>query len=172
LLRLSYEKEKEMNDNILTGIQAIQAILAPALGISATALLLLGMHNRYAMLINRIRLLNEEKRKYYIKIADNKEPGPHEQLRYASITNQIQKLFSRSKELRNAILYVQGSIMLFVITSVLISVNIFYTSKLLQMLPLFVFSAGMVLVLISIIYSAADVTKSFRVTEIEVKADI
>jgi len=158
-----------MNESILTGIQSI---LAPALGISATALLLLGMHNRYAMLINRIRLLNEEKRKYYVKIADDKEPGPHEQLRFASISNQIQKLFNRSKELKNAILFMQGSILLFVITSVLISVNILFSSSVLTILPLVIFSSGMILVLIGIIYSATDVIRSFQVTEIEVKANI
>jgi hypothetical protein len=42
-----------------TAIEAIQAILAPALGISAVGLLLLGLYNRYSNIINRIRSLNE-----------------------------------------------------------------------------------------------------------------
>jgi uncharacterized membrane protein YdcZ (DUF606 family) len=160
-----------MTDTFTTGIQAIQAILAPALGISATALLLLSMQNRYSLIINRIRLLNEERRRYYTKIANNEEPGHYEHMRYSSISSQINKLFQRCKELRNAILFIQGSILLFVITSILIALNIFYTSEFLRALPLILFSAGMIFVLVGIIYSATDVYNSYKVTEIEVKGD-
>ena len=47
--------------------QTIQAILTPALMISACGLLLLGLNNRYAIVISRIRMLNDEKRR---KLAD------------------------------------------------------------------------------------------------------
>lgn len=161
-----------MNNTILTGIEAIQAILAPALGISATALLLLNMHNRYTSTINRIRLLNEERRRYHIKISRNEEPGPYEQFRYSSISSQLTMLTQRCKEIRNAILYTMGSILLFVLTSIRISINIFFTSNLLRMVPILVFSAGMILVLFGIIYSAKDVINSYKVTEVEVKGDI
>jgi hypothetical protein len=160
-----------MNDTILTGIQAIQAILAPALGISATALLLLSMQNRYSLIINRIRLLNEERRRYYAKIANNEETGHYEQMRYSSISSQLKKLFQRCVELRNAILFIQGSILLFVLTSLIIALNIFYTSGFLQTLPLILFSLGMIFVLVGVVYSATDVYNSYKVTEIEVKGD-
>lgn len=160
-----------MNDTIITGIEAIQAILAPALGISATALLLLNMHNRYTSTINRIRLLNEERRRYHIKISRNEEPGAYEQFRYSSISSQLVMLTQRCREIRNAILYTMGSILLFVLTSILIGVNIFFSSHALRMAPLIVFSVGMILVLIGIIYSAKDVINSYKVTEIEVKGD-
>jgi hypothetical protein len=161
-----------MNDSILTGIQAIQAILAPALGISATALLLLNMHNRYSNTINRIRLLNEERRRYHIKVSKNEEPGTYEQFRYSSIESQINMLTDRCRELRNAILYIMGSILLFVITSLLIAVNIFFSSNILKISPLVIFCIGMILVLIGIIYSAKDVINSYKVTEIEAKGDV
>jgi Protein of unknown function (DUF2721) len=161
-----------MNESIFTGIQAIQAILAPALGISATALLLLNMHNRYSNTINRIRLLNEERRRYHIKVSKNEEPGTYEQFRYSSIESQISMLADRCKELRNAILYIMSSILLFVVTSLLIGVNIFFTSKVLIIAPLVVFSVGMILVLIGIVYSAMDVVNSFKVTQIEVKGEV
>ncbi|RPI12887.1 MAG: DUF2721 domain-containing protein [Ignavibacteriae bacterium] len=160
-----------MSETILTGIEAIQAILAPALGISATALLLLSMQNRYSLIVNRLRALTEERRRYYNKIANNEEPGHYEQVRYSSISTQIKRLFVRCRELRNAILYVQGSILLFVVTSILISVNIFYSSHLLRILPLIIFSVGMIFVLIGIVYSATDVINSYKVAEIEVKGE-
>lgn len=161
-----------MNEPIISGIEAIQAILAPALGISATALLLLNMHNRFSITINRIRVLNEERRRYHIKISNNEETGAYEQFRYSSISSQLIMLTQRCKELRNAILYIIGSIFLFVISSLLIGVNIFVSTEILRTAPILVFSVGMILVLIGIVYSAMDVVNSFKVTEVEVKGEI
>lgn len=161
-----------MNDTIISGIEAIQAMMAPALGISATALLLLSMHNRFSAAINRIRLLTEERRRYHIKISENSETGAYEQFRYSSISSQILMITLRCKELRNAILFMMGSILLFVISSLLIGVNIFFSSVVLRVFPLVFFSIGMIMVLMGIIYSAKDIINSYKVTEIEVKGDI
>ncbi|MEO8513397.1 MAG: DUF2721 domain-containing protein [Ignavibacteria bacterium] len=160
-----------MSDPIITGIEAIQAMMAPALGVSATALLLLNMHNRYSSTINRIRILTEERRRYHVKISNNEDQGTYEKFRYSSISSQIIMLTVRCKELRNAILYIMSSILLFVLSSLLIGVNIFFSTEILRMLPLIFFSVGMILVLIGIIYSAKDVINSYKVTEIEVKGD-
>jgi uncharacterized membrane protein YdcZ (DUF606 family) len=160
-----------MEDSLLTGIQAIQAILAPALGISATALLLLGMQNRYSLIINRIRLLNEERRRYSTKIAQKTELEYGERIRYLSVLSQIQKMLSRCKEVRSAILLIQGSILLFVLASVFISLNLFISSPLVRSLPLISFVIGMLFMLAGVIFSARDVYNSYKVAEIEVKAD-
>jgi hypothetical protein len=156
------------SDTIVTGIQAI---LAPALGISATALLLLGLQNRYSSIINRIRLLNEEKREYSHRFVEKSDMDYSENMRYLSVLNQIEKLFDRCRDVRNSILYIQGSILLFVLTSVSIALNLFFSDILIRNLPLILFSLGMLLVLAGVIYSAKDVVNSYRITEIEVKAD-
>lgn len=161
-----------MNDVLLTGIEAIQSMMAPALGISATALLLLNMHNRFSITINRIRLLTEERRRYHIKVSNNEEPGAYEKFRYSSITSQIDMLACRCKELRNAIMYIMSSILLFVISSLLIGINIFITADILKRLPLVIFSAGMVLVLLGIIYSSKDVINSYKVAQVEMMGDV
>ena len=49
-------------------VQIIQLMLAPGLMISACGLLLLGMNNKYSLIVNRIRLLNEERRKELVKL--------------------------------------------------------------------------------------------------------
>lgn len=156
------------SDTIVTGIQAI---LAPALGISATALLLLGLQNRYSSIINRIRLLNEEKREYSQRVVEKSDMDYSENMRRLSVLSQIEKLFDRCRDVRNSILYIQGSILLFVLTSVSIALNLFFSDILLRDLPLILFSLGMLLVLAGVIYSAKDVVNSYRITEIEVKAD-
>jgi len=160
-----------MEDSIITGIQAIQAILAPALGISATALLMLSTTNRYSSIINRVRLLNEERRRFASKIASKNELDYGEKIRYSSVTKQIEKILDRCKGLRNAILYFQCSIMLFVISSVTIAINLFVSSSMLRTLPVVIFSLGMMLVLAGVIYSAKDIYNSYKVAQIEIKAD-
>jgi hypothetical protein len=160
-----------MGDSIITGIQAIQAILAPALGISATALLMLSVQNRYSLTINRLRLLNEERRRFSVKITEKSELSYTEQIRFSSVQNQIDRIFKRCMELRNAILLMQISIMLFVLSSLAISINLFTSSDFLRTLPVIFFSIGMIFVLIGIIYSALDVINSFKVAKIEIKGD-
>ena len=160
-----------MQDHLITGIQAIEAILAPALGISATALLLLSLQNRYSSIINRIRLLNEERRRYSHKLVEKSSLDYDENVRHISVLNQIQKMLERCRDVRNAILFIQGSILLFVFTSVLIAFDLFVKWTWLPYLPMLVFVSGMVLVLIGILFSARDVFNSYRITEIEVKAD-
>jgi len=46
-------------------VNLIQSMLAPGVMINASGLLLLGMNNKYSAVVSRIRLLNEEKRKFY-----------------------------------------------------------------------------------------------------------
>ncbi len=167
-----------MGEPIISGITAIQAILAPALGISATALLMLSIQNRYSLAFNRIRLLNEERRRYTIKIADLPDGKAEksglsytEKIRHSSVQSQIEKTFKRCKELRNSILLMQMSIMLFVLSSISIAVNLFVSSDFLRTLPVILFSIGMICVLIGIIFSALDVNNSYKIAKIEVKGD-
>ena len=72
--------------------QTIQAILTPALMISACGLLLLGLNNRYAIVISRIRVLNDEKRR---KLADPEGIDREyvDALRFESVLQQIRNNF-------------------------------------------------------------------------------
>jgi steroid 5-alpha reductase family enzyme len=160
-----------MEDTIITGIQAIQAILAPALGISATALLMLSTTNRYSSIISRIRLLNEERRRITGKLATKTELDYGEKIRYSSVIKQIEKILERCKGLRNSILFFQTAILLFVMSSITIAINLFISTNFLRTLPVIIFSVGMILLLIGEIYSAKDIYHSYKVAEIEVKAD-
>ena len=52
----------KLDSGLTTAIEAIQGILAPAVMITGVALLLLTFNARHSSLVNRIRLLNDEKR--------------------------------------------------------------------------------------------------------------
>jgi hypothetical protein len=157
-----------MNSDV---VLTIQAILAPALGISATGLLLLGLSNRYSSMINRIRLLNAEKRKYMNVIVEKGELPYTENIRLMSIINQIKDLLFRSKLTRNSILCIQTSIILFVLTSVSIGLNVYISSTVFENIALIMFLVGMIFVLIGIIYAALEIQNSYKIAELEVKVD-
>jgi hypothetical protein len=160
-----------MNDSPLTAVQAIQALLAPAVGISAVGLLLLGLNNRYSIIINRIRLLNEERRRYLRILSEKDSLEYADNTRFMSISNQSKELLVRSRLVRNAILSMQMSIALFVLTSVAVGAGLFIPTDFVRGIPLVVFIVGMVSVLLGILFAAREVHRSYRILLLEVKAE-
>lgn len=159
-----------MNESI-TAIQAIQAILAPALGISAVGLLLLGLNNRYSLIISRIRQLNDEKRRFTQRLVEKAELSYAENSRFMSIRQQSEELFARSKYVRNAILSLQTSIGLFVLSSVAIGLSIVIETQIFRLVPLFLFILGMVVVFVGIVYAAIDVYRAYHIVLLEMRAE-
>jgi hypothetical protein len=150
-------------------IQVIQLMLAPGLMISACGLLLLGMNNKYSLVVNRIRLLNEERRRVLGKAAE-RDFTYEENVRLESISLQIDKLTLRVKLVRNAVLSYTMAVALFVITSLLIGIqyvallnfNVFITV---------VFLLGMVSVLAGVLYAAYETKEGYSIIRLEVKID-
>lgn len=160
-----------MPETHVTAIQAIEAILAPALGISAVGLLLLSLSNRYSTIINRIRLLNDERRKLSKLLGDKGELPYPENIRFMSIMHQREELLLRSRYVRNAILSMQSAVGMFVLSSVTIAINLFITTNFLQALPLLIFIVGMFSVFVGIVFYAMEVHRSFKIILMEVKAE-
>ena len=105
-------------------IQAIQLILAPGVMISACGLLLLGINNKFTSVLNRIRILTEEKRKMIINAAE-RDFFPIENQRIESISRQVAGLLNRARLIRNSVSCYLGAIGLFVVTSLLIGADYF-----------------------------------------------
>ncbi|MCK9211770.1 MAG: DUF2721 domain-containing protein [Ignavibacteriaceae bacterium] len=153
----------------ITVVQVIQAMLAPGIMISACGLLLLGMNNKYSLVVNRIRLLGEERRKFSIK-ASEKEFLYQEEVRLKSISIQIGKLKYRVKLVRNAVFSYSIAVGLFVITSMLIGFSFILKSSSYEPLIIVSFSLGMLLVLVGICYAAAETIKGYEIINYEIKA--
>ncbi|MGA2622695.1 MAG: DUF2721 domain-containing protein [Bacteroidota bacterium] len=161
-----------MHTTGFTAIQAIQAILAPALGISAVGLLLLGLLNRYSNLITRIRLLTEERRKLTkVLIEKAGDLAYTDNVRYMSVRKQTDDLVARCALARNAILSLQASVAMFVLASLAIGLDLFVNVETLESVALVIFMAGMGGVLIGILFAAIEVYRSFKIVLIEVKAE-
>jgi hypothetical protein len=160
-----------MPETQLTAIQAIQAILAPAIGISAVGLLLLSLSNRYSTIINRIRLLNDERRKFSRQLGEKGDLVYPDNIRFMSITKQRQELLLRSRYVRNAILSMLTAVGLFVLTSVTIAFNLFMSNDFLRAIPLLIFIIGMISVFLGIVFYGMEVYRSFKIILLEVKGE-
>ena len=145
-------------------IQLIQGMLAPGVMISACGLLLLGMNNKYSLVVNRIRLLNEEKR----KIFSHKNKKEEESNRLSNIELQISHLIQRISLVRNAVFGYSIAIALFIVSSVLIGITINSKSAAFDWLIVSFFYAGMFAVFVGIIFAAIEVWKGYRIVKIEI----
>jgi hypothetical protein len=158
-----------MDTDIL--IKTIQLMLAPAVMISACGLLLLGIGGKNTSISNRLRLLNEEKRRYFAKIRDGKELDFLETTRFRSIQKQIFHSLFRLKLVRNVILCYVIGLFLFIFTSILIGLEVFVGVLVTQYIILLSFSLGLLCVATGLIYALTDTLKGYKIIEVETKAD-
>jgi hypothetical protein len=145
-------------------IHLIQGMLAPGLMISACGLLLLGMNNKYSLVVNRIRLLNEEKR----KIFHQEHIDEIDSSRLSNIELQISHLIERISLVRNAVFSYSLAVALFIVSSVLIGLTISKQTPAFDWLIVAFFYAGMFAVFMGIIFAAIEVWKGYRIVKIEI----
>ncbi len=151
-------------------VQVIQLMLAPGLMISACGLLLLGMNNKYSLVVNRIRLLNEEKRKFFSK-AGEKDLQYEENVRLESISMQLKELEFRVRLVKNAVLAYTVAVAFFVLTSLFIGLDFVTGTYNLYIFITVMFLLGMLLVLLGVIYAAYETKKGFDIIHLDIKAD-
>ncbi|MEJ2105674.1 MAG: DUF2721 domain-containing protein [Ignavibacteriaceae bacterium] len=151
-------------------VQMIQLMLAPGLMISACGLLLLGMNNKYSLVVNRIRLLNEERRKIF-KDASERDFSNDENVRVESLSMQISGLVLRVRLVKNAVLFDTIAVAVFVLTSLTIGLQYAFDLHILNILVTILFLLGMISVLIGVSYAAYETKKGHDIIQLEVKVD-
>ena len=156
-------------DLTLNAVQIIQLMVAPAVMISACGLLLLGMNNRYSLVVNRIRLLNEEKLRLMNKIGEQ-QSSTDDNIRLESIATQLNALVFRVKLVRNAVLSYTSGVALFVITSLLFGISSFLALGKLNYIILLAFLMGMISVLLGVFFAGLETKKGYDIIFYEVKA--
>jgi len=150
-------------------VSLIQSMLAPGVMINACGLLLLGMNNKYSVVVNRIRLLNEERRKFYTK-AGSDELEFIEEIHIKSISIQLEKLMKRLKLVRNAVVSCSVAIGVFVLNSFFIGINYFFQINFLDRGSIILFTVGMLLVLIGVCFAATESIRGYEIVDFEVKS--
>jgi hypothetical protein len=151
-----------MSDSV-SGI--IQIMLAPGIMISACGLLILGMNNKYSLVVNRIRLLNDERR----KLRSEEEKKINTKKRHKSIEVQIIKLNYRIFLVRNAVFSYSLGVAFFIISSLLIGLNQINSFFNINWAIILTFLAGMLFVFAGIVFAAIEVWKGYKIVQIEVK---
>lgn len=159
-----------MTNQIPSIVEIIQLMLAPGLMISACGLLLLGMNNKYSLVVNRIRLLNDERRKIIHKL-DDVNFNYHENVRLASISKQLDALIYRVMLVRNAVLSYTVAVALFVLTSLSIGAEEIFGIQRLNLVITILFSLGMLSVLIGVVFAAYETYKGYEIVRFEVRAE-
>ncbi len=147
-------------------VEEIQLVVAPAVMISSSALLLLGFQAKFSNLASRFRSLNHELRE--LRKVDRKESWQSE--RQQSLTEQVAHLYSRVTHVKNAIILAYAAILSFILTSVLIFLNMkgafTHTS-----LTLATFLLGLVLEFGSVLTLMVEVALAFKVLKIEARSN-
>ena len=146
-------------------VKVIQAMLAPGLMISACGLLILGMNNKYSIVVNRIRLLNDEHR----KILHLEKRIENDLKRENNIRVQIDKLNERVKIIRNAVFAYSFAVACFIISSLSIGINLYTKSSVVEFLSLIFFLTGMLTVFIGVVFAAKESLKGYKIVRIEIE---
>ena len=157
-------------DQSLDASRVIQLMLSPAVMISACGLFLLGANNKYSSVLNRIRLINDEKRRLVIKAAD-REFTPEENLRLESTARQLKELSLRARLVRDSVLSYTTAAALFVVSSVLIGAALFQGVEGLHYLSTAVFLLGMLMVFVGVVFGVLESRKGFDIVQLEINAE-
>lgn len=159
-----------ITDQTIDASKIIQLMLSPAVMISACGLLLLGANNKYSSVLNRIRLINDEKRRLILKAGD-REFTPEENLRLESTARQLKALGVRAKLVRNSVLSYTTAAALFVVCSLLIGAALFQGFIGLHYLSTAVFLAGMLMVFAGVVFGVMESRKGFEIVQLEINAE-
>ncbi len=159
-----------LSEHTVDASKLIQLMLSPAVMISACGLLLLGANNKYSSVVNRIRLINDEKRRLVMKAAD-REFTPEENLRLESTARQLKHLGMRAKLVRNSVLSYTIAAAFFVISSLLIGAAAFQGFIELHYLSTAVFLVGMLMVFAGVVFGVLESKKGFDIVRLEINAE-
>lgn len=138
----------------------ISAALAPAIALSACAILASTSHARHSSILDRLRALNAERR-------EHQERKQADSLRLQSLERQIAVLFRRASHIVKSILLLSMAMACIISTSIFIAVMQYIPNKALHTLPKWSFVLGILLILYSLIEELLEVRLSFRVLRYE-----
>lgn len=152
----------------MDAVEIIKLMLAPGVMVNSCGLFLLGMNNKYSVVVGRIRSLDEEKRKLIVTQHSGKLTE-HETKRLASINKQIGKLTYRVKLVRNAVVSYTVAVAFFIINCIVIGINsLSHNENSYGFLATILFFIGLLFVFAGVAYATKEVMKGYEIVKIEV----
>jgi ABC-type siderophore export system fused ATPase/permease subunit len=157
-------------DQPIDAARIIQLMLSPAVMINACGLLLLSANNKYSSVVSRIRLLNDEKRRLVMKVADH-GATPEENLRIESTARQLKHLNLRARLVRNSVISYTVAAGFFVMSSLLIGLAVFQGFVEIHYISTSVFLFGMIMVFVGIVFGVLESRKGYEIVQLEIGAE-
>lgn len=148
-------------------VSIIQSMLAPGIMISACGLLILGMNNKYSLVVSRIRALADEKRKL-ITPPKHGNLNQVEENRLKSINTEINLFAYRVVLVKKAVTSYYVAVAFYIFASLLIGVNFLSDQAITNIIALIFFLAGMVSVVTGVYYAAQEIKKGLEIVKIEI----
>lgn len=149
-------------------VEIIKLMLAPGVMVNCCGLFLLGMNNKYSVVVGRIRALDDEKRKLKLMESKNDLSG-EESKRLNSINLQTGKLFYRIRLVRNAVVFYTIAVAFFIITCLMIGINsVMHNGSVITPITIISFFIGLMCVFIGVNYATKEVIKGYEIVKIEV----
>jgi hypothetical protein len=147
-------------------IQSISVAMTPAVLFTASALLLAGLQNKYSTLIQAVRSLNDERRRFL------REPSlaAWQTDRLKSIDKQIPHLLTRAKLVRNSVFTLYLGTLLFLLSSFVIAPAHLGWQPM-AILVIALFGLGLAGLIIGICFALAEARLSYLVVRKEVGLD-
>ncbi len=142
----------------VTIIEVIKGMLAPGIMISACGLLLLGMNNKYSLVVNRIRTLNSE-----FRDLDKEQSN-----RRDCILAQLPLLIERMKLIRNTVWLYTVGIAMFILSIFILGIYSFVEyNQSLNIVAFVIFIAALIAVVTGVLYAAKEVRLGYKIVRIE-----
>ena len=151
-------------------VEIIQIMLVPGLMVSGCGLLLLSQNNKYSNVINRVRFLDDEKRKLQHQLEEEKLSEIFIK-RMNSIKMQIEMLAKRVQYVRNTVLAYTVAVGFFILTCLSVGLQVALPAHDLSKLILIVFLAGMACILIGVVFGVMEAAIGFKIIKIEMNND-
>ncbi len=149
-------------------VEMIQSMLAPGIMISACGLLLLGMNNKYSVIVNRIRVLDEEKRKLKLTADEGKLMSHHEK-RQNSLNKQMKVFSYRIRLVRNAVVFYSIAVAFFILACLAIGLNFATQNVNIANAAIVLFLLGMLSVFSGVTFACLEVIKGYQIVQIEIR---
>ena len=148
-------------------VNIIQAMLAPGIMISACGLLLLGMNNKYSLVVMRIRALADEKR-HLITPPKHGNLNQVEENRLRNINMEINLFAYRVVLVKKAVTSYYIAVALFIFASLSIGLNFLAAQKITDVVALIFFLCGMISVVVGVYFAALEIKKGLEIVKIEI----
>ena len=149
-----------MNPN---STQLINAMMVPGIMIVATSILLFSMNSKYAMVVDRIRHLKEERGKIIRQPGSDKE----DHKRRDKIELQLSHLIRRISMVRITIVSYSSALLFFVVSCVLLGIRSNFDVNGYFWVAIGFFFGGLLGIINGVVFSVIEMFKSYRIIHIE-----